>query len=764
MFKQRPAYLAVIALLTTSLALVFTTGCNRDPNVRKQKYLESGKRYEASGKYKEAVIQFSNALKQDKSFAPAHFELAKTYLKLDSAMSAYSELLRTVDLDPSNIEARITLGNMLLGGRAYARATEQANAVLAHNPNDADAYGLLASIAQRQGDSAAALTNIQKAISLDPNRSNFHSALAVLESATPSEEPSAEQELRKAASLDAKSPTPHLLLAALLEKKGDLQGANQELHAGIAAAPDDLKAREGLAALYMRSGDNGKAEQTLLQAINDLPNNEGAAGMLASFYARTGQADRAESEFADLNSKYPKSFAIKLTYGRILFDKRDYNKLTPIAGQLTKTDAGNPQVQTLNAMLLLYTGKVDDAYALLKKSATDNPANPQIQLLLAGVELSKGDVSSAEANYRQADKLLPGSIEAASGLAQIAIDRNDAAMLSQVAEKMIQARPDYANAYLWRGMAETSRKDYDKADADFQTVLKHDPNSSAAYLQLAQLRIAQGKAPEAKALLQTALDKDPNSNRALGLLMTYDLQAKQPAKALARVQAQIAKEPANAAFYVEMARLQLQTKDFNGALASSQKAMQLVPGSSEAVQAYGEAEVALGNIDPAISVWQNWETTHPKDIHAIDILGSLEESKGEDQKAMGEYKKSLEVDSSDPIASNNLAYLMVENGQDVDVALSMAQTARQKMPTSPQTADTLAWIYYYKGNYGASREMLESALKTYPDDASMNFHLGMVYSKLNDKPNAVLHLKKAASLGPTTKAGKDASAELAKLG
>jgi tetratricopeptide (TPR) repeat protein len=130
---------------------------------------------------------------------------------------------------------------------------------------------------------------------------------------------------------------------------------------------------------------------------------------------------------------------------------------------------------------------------------------------------------------------------------------------------------------------------------------------------------------------------------------------------------------------------------------------------------------------------------------------------------MEDYKKTLAIDSSDGVASNNLAYLMVENGENVDVALTMAQTARRSMPNSPQTADTLAWIYYYKGNYDAARDLLESALKTNPENASMQLHLGMTYSKLNDKQAALLHLKKAAALDPNSKAGKNAVAELAKL-
>ena len=53
------------------------TGCSRDPNVRKQKYFDSGEKYFAAGKYHEAAIQFSNAIQIDSRFAQAHYELAR---------------------------------------------------------------------------------------------------------------------------------------------------------------------------------------------------------------------------------------------------------------------------------------------------------------------------------------------------------------------------------------------------------------------------------------------------------------------------------------------------------------------------------------------------------------------------------------------------------------------------------------------------------------------------------------------------------------
>lgn len=126
-----PAAYRVSVVLGLAVTLGLNMGCKRDPNKLKHRYLDSGLRYEQQGKLKEASIQFSNALKVDHNFADAHYQLSKVYLKQGAIMQGYAELMRTVDLQPTNLQARIDLGNLLLAGHQTDKAEEQANAVLA---------------------------------------------------------------------------------------------------------------------------------------------------------------------------------------------------------------------------------------------------------------------------------------------------------------------------------------------------------------------------------------------------------------------------------------------------------------------------------------------------------------------------------------------------------------------------------------------------------------------------------------------------------
>src|SRR5665811_397131 len=105
---------SILLLLTCSVLAATFTGCTRDPNVKKQKYFESGEKYFAEGKYREAEIQYRNAIQVDSRFAQAHYQLSQAYLKLGDSNRAFQELNRAVELAPDNYRAHTDLANLLV--------------------------------------------------------------------------------------------------------------------------------------------------------------------------------------------------------------------------------------------------------------------------------------------------------------------------------------------------------------------------------------------------------------------------------------------------------------------------------------------------------------------------------------------------------------------------------------------------------------------------------------------------------------------------
>lgn len=757
---RRVAFLAIMFFLSFALL----SGCHRDPNVRKHKYLESGQRFSAQGKEKEAAIQFANALKIDKNFAEAHYALAQTYLHMGALSAAFGELQRTVGLQPGNAKARLDLGSMYLAGGRADDAQAQAAAVLEAQPNNADAHALLSRIAARRGQKDVALNEIHRALELAPNEATLHETMAMLEAGDATQKASVEDELKKAVELDPKSVNAKLMLAGFYIQGNRLQDAERVSWTAVATDPKNLAARENVARIVLREGDTARAEQVLRQASKDLADNPRGVRVLADYYTGTGQLDKAKTEFASLAKQYPKNVSVQEGYVRALLQVRDFGNAQAVITELMKKNGKDPQVVVLNGIVLLNNGKTTEAVNALQDAANNAPKDAFIQLWLGKAALAKGNTDLAERSFHQSVQLNPPGLEAQGELARIAGQRGDMNSLADVAEKTIATAPHFPNGYIWRAMVEASHNSQDKAEADLKTAISNAPQNSQAYLMLGELRFQQKHFPEGAALLEQALERDPNSVAALRGLVGYDLSRKQPAQALARLNAQIAKSPRNSGFYDLLAQFQIESKNLNQAVYAAQKAMELNPNDGEAVSLYASLQIQRGQAANAIGAWEQWSKAHPNSAGGFAILGMLEESRGNTHTAESYYKRALQLQSDQPVASNNLAYLMLENGENVDVALSLAQTARRAMPNSPSAADTLAWAYYYKGTYGFARDLLEDAVKTDANSATKQYHLGMVYSKLMDRNNAAIHLKKAIALAPGSQVAKDAQTALQKLG
>lgn len=754
----------LLNIVALTLVIAFVAGCHTDPNVRKKKYLASGDRYSAEGKYREAAIQYENSLKADKTFAAAHYALAKTYMHMDAYGAAFREYSRTVDLDPKNYDARVSLGNMLLAGGQVDKAAAQAKAVLAGDPDNPDLHALLSAIAFRQGDRRKATDEIQRAIQLAPQRSGFYDNLATIQSQDPSQMAEAESNFKKAVAVDPKSVDALLKLSSFYAANQRMAEAEQAARQAITVDPKNLGARNNLAHVYLAEGNTAQAESVLRQASRDLASDPQGVRVLADYYTSTGQFDKAKNEFASLVARYPKSLDLQKGYLRSLIQVHDYGTAKSVADQLLKQDSKDPEIAALNGIVLLNEGNAGDAVNALQSGARDFPQDPFIQYWLGVAALRNGNPSLAQRSFQTVASLKPQAADALDQLAQMAQRQGDMSMLSSVAQKAITAMPNFAGGYVWRAIAEMHQGSTDKAETDLKMAMKVAPNSPQAYLELGRLRFSQKRFPEGQEMLEKALDLRPGMIEPLHLLVSYDLYRKQPAAGFALINAQIQKSPRNSSLLDLLAGLQIEQNQLGPAAATAQKAIQMNPSDPAAVMLSAEISVRSGKTASAINDWQSWVSAHPKDANALALLGTLEDATGNRQAAESNYRRALAIQPQQAAAANNLAYLMLENGGDVDVALSLAQTARQGMPNSPHSADTLAWAYYHKGTYQFARDLLEEALREDPNNASMQYHLGMVYARLLDKSNAVMHLKKAVALGHGTPDAESAQSELAKLG
>src|SRR5207344_790828 len=111
------------------------------------------------------------------------------------------------------------------------------------------------------------------------------------------------------------------------------------------------------------------------------------------------------------------------------------------------------------------------------------------------------------------------------------------------------------------------------------------------------------------------------------------------------------------------------------------------------------------------------------------MLGIILEIQGRPADAQKMYERTLEVDPTAPVAANNLAWMYATHGGNLDVALQLAQTAKQKLADDASVDDTLGWIFYKKDLAVDAIRSFEASVKRMPTKAEYHFHLGLAHAK-----------------------------------
>ncbi len=759
--------------LVCFLIAALFTGCSRDPNVRKQKYLESGDRYFAKSKYREAAIQYSNAVQVDSHFAEAHHQLGEAYLKLGEAARAFQELSTTVELAPDDYRARIDLTNILLGahnpdGSPMEEYIKQARGHLdllrEKQPQNPEVFQAWANYYAAQNNLGAALLEMQKAVAADPNRSESYLDLAALQLRSNLLD-QAESNFKKAAELDPKAVSTQLALGGYYQSRNRLPEAEQQFKHAIDLAPKDPAPREALVRLYMAAGRKAEAESALTQAKKDLADNSEGYRMLGDYYFASRDLDKATAEYASLYNDHPRDLQVKRNYIQLLILKNRLDEAAKLTNELLKNDTQDVDALVYRGQIQLRQNNANDAVDSLQQALKDDPGNAVAHYQLGLAFDMQENEGRAESEWREALRMRPDLTDAQRALASLQLRRGDLDALTQTAQQIIANAPYAPDGYLLRALAEMNRQKFSEAQLDLTKAMGVAPANSVPYAQMGNLHLLQKHYPEAIKFYQQALDKEPTSTDALQGIMNVYLAEKQPDQGIAAARAQIAKSPNSTGFYDLLGTALFQKKDLNGADAALRKAIDLDKNNSDALLKLGQVQAAQGSVTEALATYQQSIKDHPREIAFYILAGEMYESQSDWNNAKTMYQKALEIQPNNPLASNNLAYVMLEQGGNVDMALAMAQTARRGMPDSSNAADTLGWAYFQKGVYKSAIDMFQESLRLNEkrgaaDDPTVHYHLGLAYQKTNQPTQARQQLERVLKINPNFNDARKALSQL----
>lgn len=769
-------------LLSVLLAALFAiSGCS-NPEKTKIAHVERGEAYLKDEKYQEASLEFRNATQIDDQLASAHWGLARAYEGLQRFQEAFEELRKTTQLDPENLDARVKLGNYYIAAakgnpELINEAQRLAKEILQKNSNHVEGHILLGSVLYAQNEREKAFAEINYAIQLDPKRVESYLSLARFYIVT-NENPKAEETFQRAISVNTSSGLAHTEYGKFLAQLNRLGEAEAEMSKAVAVEPANRTSRFVLASFYLVNKQFDKAE-VAYKALADLDKEkpEGRA-VLADFYSSINRLDEAIAIYQEILAQSPDFTQGRYRVGEIMLMRGDTQGAMNQINEVLAKDQHDRQALLLRARVRSQTGQAPDLQAAvedLKEVLVQEPNSRPGLYFMAQANFNLGNIDQARAFAGDLERNYPDYLPARLMQAQISLASGDAKgaqrLSSELIERLAQTAPDRHNspqmlaeirakAHLARGSAALEQGNTVAARKDF--MMAHDAASGDTYpyISLANLSLAENKPDEAAAFYENALSiESTNFNALTGLIRLY-ARKNDLGKAHARVDQVLASYPANASLHYLKAQIFGFERNSGQAEVALRKALELDPNYIAAYSALGALFINTNQQDRAIAEYQRIIERRPDNATAYTLIGMLDDSRKNYDAAADSYRKALSKDQNAVIAANNLAWLYAVTGQgNLDEAVRLAQGVVQKNPNIPGFVDTLGWVYYKKGLYGAAVEQLKKAVAL--DEraarsgngtpaANYQYHLGMALKARGDKEAAKRALEQAVRLSDKT--------------
>jgi tetratricopeptide (TPR) repeat protein len=773
-----PHLFRIFALFCLTLTLV---NCSFDPQVVKKKYLDSGNKYYANGKYKEAQIMYKRALSKDQKYGEAYYKLAMTSLQLNQSANAVNPLRRAAELLPKGSkefnEANLNLAQILLGAAqttdVEARSKplidevhEITDAFLKRDPNSYEGHKLTADLLVndarrifRTGDAVKAKAAIEQAIAeyrttvqTRPDDTVAHLSLARALTLD-GELGEAERLFRTSIDKYPANPGPYLELYRIYLSEKKVSDAEALLKEAIAANPKDSRFSIILAGHYFANGNRPEGIKILDKMKLDLKTFPQAYFTAGDFYLRTRDTEAALKQYeeGEVKDKTHKADYQKRIIGVLIGQGKTaqaYEKNL----EILKENPKDPEARGLKATFLLDKGDISQAINELQSVVTARPENFVARFQLGRAHYAKQEYEQARQQFEKSISLRKDYLPPRLALAQVALARGDADSALKVSEEALKIDPNSGAAKLLLSAAMMRQGHFKDSRSILMNVLASAPKQPETLLELGVLDLMEKKYDDAATSFRKSYEAEPANLKGLnGQAEAYYLGGK-PDEAISVIQNEVNRFPARNDLKRSLADVQFQTGHLDQAVATYRELIPLYKDNAK-IQGDLYARMADGymrkkDFPNAIVQLRKAHELEPDSTQIINVLALLLESGGNHAEARKLYQESISRKQDDPEALNNLAYLMAETGGNLDEALTLATRAKQKLPNNMEISDTIGWIYLKKSLADRAIEIFRETTTKAPDNSTYHYHYAMAYMLKGDRANAKKQCEEALKAKP----------------
>ena len=406
----------------------------------------------------QSISQRAEAAKVDSTAKPNQADAAGVSMTTEKAMEQAHKLYST--------------------GR-LAQASKICSEIVAQRPRMAEAHNLMGAILNAQGESAAAVKSLQRAIHLNGNNAQFYSNLGEIERRR-GKLPEALVALRRATTLDPKSPQAWNNFGILRYDRREFGEAVNCYKQAIALNDSYAEAHNNLGNALRALGRNEEAVEHYQRALLIRENYPEAYNNMAAIL-------RARDEFLEAEHAYRRAISLKPRYIEA------YGNL---------------------AALLAQCDRDDEALRVLAQAIEINPKHVPTLLQIARHQLNKANYVQAEQACRLALQEDPNNANAHALLGEVLHETDRFPEALESFETALTLKPDYIEAHNHYGVCLKSVGRLEEAREQFLKTIELNPWAFGCYANLADLEKYTPDNPRFRAMEAIMKDASDPTNEA----------------------------------------------------------------------------------------------------------------------------------------------------------------------------------------------------------------------------------------------------------
>jgi tetratricopeptide (TPR) repeat protein len=275
-----------------------------------------------------------------------------------------------------------------------------------------------------------------------------------------------------------------------------------------------------------------------------------------------------------------------------------------------------------------------------------------------------------------------------------------------------------------------------KAIEEYRLAIDADPTSEYLTSGLAELYAKTGRIRDAVMEAQDILKRDPNNLEAHKLLGRIylrslgDIQAGSGSQSVLKLAIDqyehiLKIEPDNVDDHLLLGRLYRLNNDLQKAESQFKTAVKLQPDSEEAVTTLAYLYNEEGDTARATQVLSSIPDP-ARSAKLYSALGYTYEQQKEYKRAIGAYKRAIELDRDNLDAFRGLAQNLMNDGQ-TDAALEQYKIIADANPEDAQTYLHMAEIYRKSGKFDLALENLKKVESMVQDSIEVPYNIAAVY-------------------------------------